>query len=121
MRQRFFYFLLLFLLLSLIGCQKQIKKTEVTIGGTTVEVEIADTQTARIQGLSGRESLAENSGMLFLWPEADYYSIWMKEMKFPIDIIWINGNQVVDFIESAVAVEGDVATPDMLDGIDITL
>lgn len=101
MRQRFFLFLLLFLSLSLTGCQKQIIKTEVTIGGTTIKAEIADTDALRIQGLSGRESLAENSGMLFLWPKADYYAIWMKGMKFPIDIIWINGNQVVDFVESA--------------------
>lgn len=42
------------------------------------------------RGLSGRKSLQENEGMLFLFPKEDYLSFWMPDMNFPIDIIWIN-------------------------------
>ena len=60
------------------------------------EVEIADTILKRTKGLSGRESLAENQGMLFLFAKPSKYSFWMAGMNFPLDIIWINGNKIVD-------------------------
>lgn len=78
------------------------KKTgKVAIGEKIIEVEIADTLKKRRQGLSGREKLKENQGMLFVFPKKDYYSFWMKEMKFPIDIIWINDERIVDIVSRA--------------------
>lgn len=62
----------------------------------TVSVEVAANTRSRERGLSGREALASNEGMLFLFEDADTYSFWMKDMKFPIDIIWIQGDEVVD-------------------------
>jgi len=73
----------------------------VKIGGKTINVEIADTLEKQLEGLSGRESLAENNGMLFVFNEAKSYTFWMKDMNFSLDIIWINDNEVVDFIENA--------------------
>lgn len=61
----------------------------VILGDTTVIVEIADDVLERSRGLSGRESLPENQGMLFVFGNADFHGIWMKEMFFPIDIVWI--------------------------------
>ncbi len=62
-----------------------------------VNVELADTPAKRARGLSGRKSLAADKGMLFIFPQADYHSFWMKEMRFPIDIIWLDTNwKVVD-------------------------
>ena len=53
----------------------------------------------RALGLSGRESL--EGGMWFVFPEADYYSFWMKDMKFPIDIIWVSDDfEIVDIKEN---------------------
>jgi len=46
--------------------------------------------------LGGRESLDELSGMLFVFPISDRQGIWMKDMQFPIDIIWINEGKIVD-------------------------
>ena len=61
----------------------------VTIGEATVQVEVADTENSREQGLSGRQGLEENNGMLFVFDEPGEWGIWMKDMLFPIDIIWL--------------------------------
>lgn len=60
------------------------------IGEKIIAVEIADTDAKRSLGLSGRPSLAEGEGMLFVFPESGNYGFWMKDMNFPIDIIWID-------------------------------
>lgn len=84
---------------SLVSKIKNIfKKTlpQLTIGSTTLEVEIADTDPARIKGLSGRKSLPNLTGMLFIFPDSSLRSFWMNEMLFDLDIIWINDGQVVE-------------------------
>lgn len=65
-------------------------KKNITIKDTTLVVEIADTDSKRIQGLSGRKDLKEGTGMLFIFdaPKQNYF--WMKDMNFDIDIIWFN-------------------------------
>jgi len=65
-------------------------------GRIRVRVEIADTAQEREQGLSGHAPLAPDEGMFFVFPTADRYSFWMKEMLFPIDILWIRGTELVD-------------------------
>lgn len=75
--------------------------TQVTIGETIITAEIADTDEERSKGLSGRNSLPKNYGLLFVFEEAKKYPFWMKDMKFPIDIIWINKNEVVDITNHA--------------------
>lgn len=66
------------------------EKTLLRIGMATISVEIADTQAEQTQGLSGRASLGANEGVLFVFDKSDYYGFWMKDMLFPIDIIWID-------------------------------
>ncbi len=53
-------------------------------------VELADTEAKRILGLSGRESLDERQAMLFVFGEPEIPQMWMKDMRFPLDIIWID-------------------------------
>lgn len=67
----------------------------VTIGTTTVQVEVADTDAARTQGLSGRSSLAEGRGMLFVFDTPGTYGFWMKDMNFPLDIIFANASGTI--------------------------
>jgi len=75
--------------------------TEITVGGIPFSIEVVDTETTRMRGLSGREWLAENEGMLFVFQEPDFYGFWMKDMRFPIDIIWLDEDfGVIDIIES---------------------
>jgi uncharacterized membrane protein (UPF0127 family) len=62
-----------------------------------LNVEIADTDQARALGLGNRSSLGANSGMLFLFPTAKIPQFWMKGMKFPLDMIWINGDTIIGF------------------------
>lgn len=70
---------------------------EIRFGSGAISAEIATDLESRIRGLSGRELLLENFGLLFIFPESDFHGIWMKEMKFPIDIIWLNREkQIVD-------------------------
>jgi uncharacterized membrane protein (UPF0127 family) len=77
----------------------------VTIGGSTYDVEIADTQKKRVQGLSGRKSLAEGTGMLFMFDKLDSQGIWMKDMNFDIDILWMDERGEIVHIVEAVSPE----------------
>ncbi len=60
------------------------------LGERTIKVEIAGTRDERVRGLSGRHDLAAGTGLLFVFPGDDTYGIWMKEMNFSIDILWIS-------------------------------
>ena len=62
-------------------------------------VEVADTRSSRELGLSGRTSMRDTEGLLFVFDTPGRYGFWMKDMKFPLDIIWINQNGVVVEIE----------------------
>ena len=57
---------------------------------TPFTVEIVVTPEAIMKGLSGREQLPVGHGMMFIFPEISKQSMWMPEMKFPLDIIWLN-------------------------------
>ena len=70
---------------------KNIKIAEINI-----PVEIADTDEKRTKGLSGKSSLDEKSGMLFVFEKKGIIPIfWMKDMLIPIDMIWIREGKVV--------------------------
>jgi len=71
----------------------------VKIAGQIVKVDLALTQKDQEQGLSGRESLKDNEGMLFIFSKAQKNYFWMKDMNFPIDIIWLDENFRVIYIQ----------------------
>jgi uncharacterized membrane protein (UPF0127 family) len=64
----------------------------VTIGSSTVQVEVESTDASREQGLSGRTSLSEGSGMLFVFDTPSNYGFWMKDMNFAIDMLFIDAS-----------------------------
>jgi uncharacterized membrane protein (UPF0127 family) len=65
-------------------------------------IEQATTTAARMQGLSGHAPLTATQGMLFVFDTADTYTFWMKDMLFPIDIVWLDEAwNVVDVTEHA--------------------
>ncbi|MEK7192050.1 MAG: DUF192 domain-containing protein [Patescibacteria group bacterium] len=68
---------------------------EIIIGGHIFQVEIADDVFSRSQGLSNRESLEPDRGMLFIFEQPASQSFWMKNMKFPLDIIWIKNGKII--------------------------
>lgn len=74
----------------------------IEINGTALDIEIAKDLTQQVKGLSGRQSLPEDRGMLFVYNEPQNLSFWMKDMNFAIDIIWIGSDwRVIDITQNA--------------------
>jgi uncharacterized membrane protein (UPF0127 family) len=69
----------------------------------TISTYVASTPDALSQGLSGRESLVSDQGMLFVFPVSGEYAFWMKDMNFPLDIVWIDADMRVVGIAKNVA------------------
>jgi uncharacterized membrane protein (UPF0127 family) len=63
--------------------------------GVDILVRVADTEKTRELGLSNFKSLPSDQGMLFVFPHPDTYGFWMKDMNFPIDIVWIDQNGII--------------------------
>ncbi len=70
------------------------------IKGHRISLEIADDETEQRKGLSARDSLPKDKGMLFKFKKADTHTFWMKDMRFPIDIIFINNDKIVTIYEN---------------------
>lgn len=66
-----------------------------TVNTEDVEAEIVRSFAAKTLGLSGRDGLAPNTGMLFVFTETRNPEIWMKDMKFAIDIVFVSKEGVV--------------------------
>jgi uncharacterized membrane protein (UPF0127 family) len=71
-------------------------EAEATVGGRTFAIEVADNVAKREKGLGGRDSLPPDRGMYFPFDTAHRWNFWMKDMRFPIDIIWIREGKIVD-------------------------
>lgn len=66
-------------------------------GDVVLEVEIADSVGERATGLSGRASLPQDMGLLFVFDHDARWGVWMPDMKFSIDVIWLNRKkEIVD-------------------------
>lgn len=84
---------------------KSREKITIKIRDMVFNVEIADTNAERMLGLSGKEELEEGGGMLFVFKKEGYYGIWMKDMKFSIDVAWLDKDKKIIYIENAVRPE----------------
>lgn len=73
---------------------------ELQINNATLKVEVADTQAKRSLGLGGRQSLASDEGMLFIFDKPGRPPFWMKGLSFSLDFIWIMGDKVVDILQN---------------------
>ena len=71
----------------------------IKIGGQNIKIELAITPAEQERGLSGKTELKENESMLFVFDHPDKHYFWMKDMNFPIDIIWLNDNGEILYIE----------------------
>lgn len=74
---------------------------EAQIGDKKINLLLAKSEKDRMKGLSGRNNLPEDQGMLFIFEKKGKYGFWMRDMKFPIDIIYIDNNTVVYLVENA--------------------
>lgn len=75
-------------------------KSAVEIKGHAFQVELAKTDKEKQVGLSKYKSIPQERGMLFIFDKPEFYSFWMKEMKFPIDIIFINNSRIVTIYQN---------------------
>lgn len=71
-------------------------KHTVRLGGEEFKVLVADTQNHRIAGWSNHKDMGEYGGMLFVFPGAGQHTMVMRDMLFPLDIVWFNGRTIVD-------------------------
>ena len=69
--------------------------TEVRLSSGIFHVQLATTKAEREKGLSGVEQLDQNGGLLMVFDTLDEGSIWMKDMKIPIDVVWLDQDKEV--------------------------
>jgi hypothetical protein len=82
--------------------QTQLPTRQASISGSQLTLEVASTSQSRIQGLSNRLELPADHGMLFVFETRDRHRIWMKDMQFPLDILWLDEQlRVVDMKANA--------------------
>jgi len=83
------------------------RKSEIKINNQSIIAEVVSKQADREKGLSGRDKIGVNEGMLFVFEKNDKYPFWMKGVKFPIDIVWILQDRIIGFEENVVPPEID--------------
>jgi len=82
---------------------KPASTTRIMFGGTILIVEIVSTPADQQKGLSDRNSMALDHGMLFVFDSEGTWGFWMKGMRFPLDIIWFDSQKRAVFIEQDLA------------------
>jgi uncharacterized membrane protein (UPF0127 family) len=96
-----FLVVLIFLVFLLVFIKEPdlLEISKIQIGDVLLKVDVANTKTEQVQGLSGRNKLDEDTGMFFIFEKVGPHYFWMKDMNFPIDIIWLNEDFQIIFIE----------------------
>ena len=73
----------------------------IQIDEAVIRAELATTEVEQLRGLSDRPPLAANTGMLFVFQNSTNWGIWMKDMNFPIDVLWITDDlKISDIVEN---------------------
>ena len=86
-------------LLLVAGLWPSTPRDQISIGSQKFSAEfVADLQ-AQAKGLSDRESLGKNEAMVFVFDKPDVRCFWMKDMKFALDIIWLNSRKQINATE----------------------
>lgn len=90
---------------SEINCIDEYRQDSIILApdGTQMAVEISADPVTQAKGLSGRQCIANDWGMLFSFKDSDIRQFWMKDMNFPIDIVWIDDNFQVVGVETNVS------------------
>lgn len=77
-------------------------RQRVVVGSAVFNAEVVSSDEDRHRGLSGRTNLGKGEAMLFDFKADSKWSMWMKDMNFPIDIVWINKSGRVVHVEHSV-------------------
>lgn len=68
--------------------------------GYSIHVALADTPTERMLGLGNWDSIGSDEGILFIHPIRGFHTYWMKDVEFPIDVIWLDTNTIVGLTDN---------------------
>ena len=79
--------------------------TTLKSGGKEYRLEIVSSPEARVAGLSGRKEMPRQHGMIFVFDTAAVQCIWMKDMRFSLDIVWLDAAKRIVHIERGVSPE----------------
>lgn len=93
--------------------QEKYHQAKVDVNGFEIVADMAMTDEQREKGLSIKDTLKENEGMLFVFQREGQYNFWMNGMKFPIDILWLDtAGKVVHIESNAQPCESELDCPD---------
>ena len=112
MKKLLFIFLLAILLFFLFIMTETSMPNQTCFKDKCFEVEIADTSEARKQGLMFRQELEQDKAMLFVFEREGVYSFHMRNVNFPLDIVWLNENKEIVFIKTNALSEEENIIPD---------
>src|SRR3989344_8540481 len=93
------------ILLALIIISLLLPHGAMRFGNKQLKYETVDSSAEREKGLSGRTGLGTDQAMLFVFDHADKYCFWMKDMKFSIDIVWLDSTKKIVHFERNVSPE----------------
>lgn len=82
----------------LVACSASNPGDRIAIRDASVTVEVVETPRSQKRGLGARDDLPWDSGMLFVYETPGHVAIWMKAMRFDIDIVWIRESRIVDMV-----------------------
>ena len=80
--------------------------TQLFLGDGVFDARVAYTQAERERGLSGVENMKPTDALIFAYPGDDIWKIWMKDMKIPIDIVWLDSNKKVIYVVKDASPDG---------------
>jgi hypothetical protein len=84
---------------AICACPLKLPHATVIVGGHPLVVEVAATPQSRACGLSQRLGLADNHGMLFVYPQAEPRTFWMKDTYIPLSIAFVDASKIIINIE----------------------
>ena len=84
-----------------------------TSTGKKISVEVADTVEKRSLGLGKRSGLGNGWGMLFVFEKRKQHGFWMKDMEFPLDIIWLDNHRIAYILRNVQPAKSGVIPPVM--------
>lgn len=86
---------------AILGVILSLSRPQVTVrlGDGVFHASLATTPKTREKGLSGTKQLGATDALLFVFKENGKYAVWMKDMHYPLDVVWLSGAKQVVHIE----------------------
>ncbi len=96
--------------------ENNFSKGKIKLDNVTLDVQVADTQERMTEGLQFQQPLPYNQGMIFVFEEPQVVAMWMKDMQFPLDMIWFDSSGNVIHIEKGLSPCSDNMPCQVYDG-----